>query len=316
MTPWEAKSRFGAPGRLARRALRRLLRPLEVRQREVDRSLLSAIAGIAAEDPTGTLGFSEPLVGRSITDHELPFGKLYFPDEDVLVGPFIKDHGEWAPDIAHLLQAFLAPGGTFVDVGANVGYFSVMASRLVGAEGRVFAVEPDPSNVAILRANLWRNEAANVRLLPIAAWDGRGHLSMIELPEGGAVTEVSDDPAAAEQDPRVNDGAARVLVPCERLDQLILGPVDVIKVDTQFTDHVAIRGAERIIHENPGIALIVEFCPADLRKRGEDPAEILAYYQRLGFKLRLMIGLEPTMLPSEQILADERPYLDLLLRRD
>ncbi len=65
------------------------------------------------------------------------------------------DEGEW-------LRGMLAPGQRVVDVGANVGYFTVLMSRLVGPRGSVVAVEPDRDNLRLLRLNLWLNRCHNV----------------------------------------------------------------------------------------------------------------------------------------------------------
>ena len=65
-----------------------------------------------------------------------------------------------------------------LDVGANVGYMTALAARMAGSEGLVVAVEPEPANVALLRANLWLNGLENVRVLPIAAWSARDMLPL------------------------------------------------------------------------------------------------------------------------------------------
>ncbi len=77
--------------------------------------------------------------------------------------------GQWEPALTAWLRPRLRPGRTFVDVGANIGYFSLLAARRMGGSGRVVAVEASPETFARLRANLDRNAAGNVRALNVAA---------------------------------------------------------------------------------------------------------------------------------------------------
>jgi FkbM family methyltransferase len=70
-----------------------------------------------------------------------------------------------------MLAGMLEPGDVFFDIGANVGFFTLLASKLVGPAGHVYAYEPIPSNVAVLRRHLHLNHATNVTVLPFAVWD-------------------------------------------------------------------------------------------------------------------------------------------------
>jgi len=164
-----------------------------------------------------------PLGDRRLTEAETEVGTLWLDAADVLVRPAIERYGNWSPEISAILDETLRPGMTFVDVGANIGWFSVKASRIVGQHGRVISVEPDPDNLELLRANLWRNGCTNAEVLPVAAWSETGHLSLVQLPDGGAATEVSRDASPYEDDPRVDTSsfAERALVPCLRLDDVL-----------------------------------------------------------------------------------------------
>ena len=75
----------------------------------------------------------------------------------------------YQPNLTYFLKHRLRPGDVFVDVGANIGYFSLYASTLVGNAGEVLAIEAVPTTYALLRRNLDRNQADNVRALNVAA---------------------------------------------------------------------------------------------------------------------------------------------------
>ena len=78
-------------------------------------------------------------------------------ERDRFVSRQLRDQGIWEPFETTLVMASLAPGSVFVDVGANIGYFSVVAADIVGEDGQVLAFEPDPDNFALLQANLALN---------------------------------------------------------------------------------------------------------------------------------------------------------------
>jgi FkbM family methyltransferase len=213
----------------------------------------------------------EQLDADRVVDVEADVGSIWLERHAELMTPSVVELGYWAADITSLMRHALRPGMTFVDAGANIGYFSVLASKLVGPTGRVFSIEVDPANVAILRANLWRNGAANAQVLPVAAWDENTHLNLRTIPEGGAGSSVAATGSG--------EGVAAF-----RVDELIPGPVDYMKVDCESTDHMVVKGAERLIRGNPSMITTVEFNPDHMSHTGHTPAEILDIYRGLGLK--------------------------------
>jgi FkbM family methyltransferase len=317
---WDTPSRFRGPGIAARRVLRRLMKPVTVRQdvqaqtitqglreaagwlQELDermRMLEGFTSGDGSRDLAARFegldgqaaslrtriqrleemrGLSEAVIldGGTIMELQTIAGSLWYHKDDPLIAPAVKEHGMWEPDISSLLPKVLRPGMTFVDVGANVGYFPVMASKLVGASGRVFAVEPEPRNLALLRANLWRNGVRNCSVLPVAAYHQSGHVTMA----------LNEEMRAAWIVPGYD---TTFLVPCARLDDVIVSrKVDVMKVDAEGADHLVIRGAENLIAANPDMLIVVEFLPREPIIHGETPAQILDYFLSLGLNLYLM----------------------------
>lgn len=80
----------------------------------------------------------------------------------------------WEPTVIRELGRALRPGDVFVDLGAFVGAYTLLASRLVGPEGRVLAFEPDPATRRILELNVATNGALNVTVVPFAVGDRSG----------------------------------------------------------------------------------------------------------------------------------------------
>ena len=109
---------------------------------------------------------------QSVEDAEL--GSLVFPGHDRVMTSWIAEHGEWEGHEREFLVRTVKPGCTFLNVGANVGYHALFASRLVGPTGRVFAVEPDPAAYQCLLANLADHDAGNVTAIECAAGSAAG----------------------------------------------------------------------------------------------------------------------------------------------
>ena len=95
--------------------------------------------------------------------------------------------GVWEPTITAWFQRLVGPGDVVLDVGANLGYFTLLSSRLVGPTGHVFAVEPGRRNCERLRGNLRLNDVRNVTVLPYGAWDAAGQ-AVLRTRKGGSGT--------------------------------------------------------------------------------------------------------------------------------
>jgi FkbM family methyltransferase len=307
---------------LARRAVLRLLRPYAVRQREFDSALLEAVARVA-NDGSNRRGPSprpaaqlEPRSERlralagalpgDVVEARTAVGTLWLDATDTLITPLIREHHEWEGDVTAFIETALRPGMTFVDVGANIGYFSVLASQLVGEEGRVVAVEADERTVSILRANLWRHGCSNAVVLPLAAYSQTGHVAFSVNDEGRAGSVIA---------PGSETG---VVVPCARLDDVVAPPVHVLKIDVEQAEHLVVRGAEQTVAASPGIAIVTEFWPGATKLTdGQAPVALLEYYESLGFELCLLRpdGTVEPRAPAEVLDAGKgNPLMNIVLR--
>src|SRR5437016_5817488 len=106
--------------------------------------------------------------------------------------------GLWEPQETLLVREYLSKGGVFVDVGANWGYFTLLGAGIVGEEGRVLSIEPDPRVFEILRKNILRNGFSHVSVLPVAAWDGVSDVALLGHSEDGGNWGVSKVVASSE----------------------------------------------------------------------------------------------------------------------
>ncbi|MCX2983300.1 FkbM family methyltransferase [Halieaceae bacterium IMCC14734] len=184
---------------------------------------------------------------------------------DTEVSATIRDKGIWEPDETRLLINALEPGHSFIDIGANIGYFSLLAAVLVGEEGSVLAFEPDPSNYALLQKNIHANNSTNVYAFKLALSDqaSSGHLYLNDSNLGDHQIFSNDD--------------SRVSVPIEikRADDVILPEIsrtNFIKIDTQGSEFHVLRGMSTLLQNScDNLGMLIELSPNSLSEFGVDP---------------------------------------------
>jgi FkbM family methyltransferase len=122
------------------------------------------------------------------------FGARIYCNPLDLIQRMILHFGVWEPDVSRVIEQNLAPGDVFVDVGANIGYDTLLASSRVGSAGRVVAIEASPRTFALLQRNLAANDSSsNVRAVNAAVSDRPGTLELYEVNAGniGAATTLA-----------------------------------------------------------------------------------------------------------------------------
>jgi FkbM family methyltransferase len=203
---------------------------------------------------------------------------------------FIRDCcqgiGTYEPATANLLTQYLGPGDTFVDVGAHVGFFSLMAAALVGPSGRVVAFEPNADNYRSLLHNVSINGHANVTCVNSAVGDRDGEVEFFENLDndgGHALWNPGLHPFNAQSKARQQ---ARRL-PIARLDAALasLGvkSVKAVKVDTEGAEVQVLRGGGGCLSA-PGVQLLIcEDNEFGLARLGSSGAELRQLLAKLGF---------------------------------
>ena len=88
--------------------------------------------------------------------------KLYIDKNDTVVSESLIYNKTWSKHETKLVSKYLKKGDVFVDVGAHIGYFTLLASKIVGPVGRVYAFEPNTNNFKLLQKNVKRNKLNNV----------------------------------------------------------------------------------------------------------------------------------------------------------
>jgi FkbM family methyltransferase len=197
--------------------------------------------------------------------------KLYLHDDrDQIVSRRIRAEGIWEPYESALILSLLQPGQVFVDVGANLGYFSVLAAAALGARGKVFAFEPDPDNFSLLQANLALNgltERAEVACAGLSEQDSEGRLYLSEDNFGDHQIYAGD--------------AERSSLPISLLcgEQWLstrTDRIDLVKVDTQGSETAVMRGLLPLLKRLPGPRnILIELTPYSLVQAGSSGRQLI-----------------------------------------
>ena len=215
--------------------------------------------------------------------------KLVVDTNDRLLAPWLLMDGLWESHVTGWLHDVLGPGDVMVDVGANIGYFTVLAAQLVGPGGRVVAVEASPHLCDIVRRNVAMNgHRGAVTVWNRAAWSGRQRLQLHQRVHYGANSSLAS--TGAENLADLADTEVMVEVEAAPLDELLddLTRIDVMKIDVEGAEVQALRGLARTLDAHPGMKLMFEWAPEQIRLMGDDPAEVPARLEKAGFRFRLM----------------------------
>jgi FkbM family methyltransferase len=200
------------------------------------------------------------------------------------VGIHLLTLGEWEPNYMSLFNKLLKVGDTVLDIGANHGIYALHAALAVGPSGRVHAFEPNPRLARLVDFSLKLNGFGSFATLhPVGVSDRMGSARLIfseAFSGGGAISECQLN--AAQQGAQCNLVA---------LDAVFADPgfkVDVIKMDVEGHEGLALRGMRGLLERSRDVKIMMEFGPEMMARAGVGAEEILAMLGGLGFKTWLI----------------------------
>lgn len=187
--------------------------------------------------------------------------------------------GVWEPNLTAFLTTRLRQGDVFVDVGANIGYFSLLASRLVGHEGKVIAIEASPNIFARLSDNLRRNQTTNVEATNIAISDRQGTTQLFL----GSDSNIGQTGTVSRPGSRYECDVATT-----PLDAVLVGTdvgrVRFVKVDVEGAEWPVLQGMRDLLRNGaPGLEVFVELTPKSFLAYDKTVDDVLAMFADCGF---------------------------------
>lgn len=200
--------------------------------------------------------------------------------DEVGMAPQLLEKGVYEPFETNLVKDTLKPGDTVINIGANFGYYTLLAAKLVGPEGKVFAFEPEPKNFSLLEGNIKRNNIQNVEISNQAVSNednitlnlytdeknvGNPSLSEKNIPNLKGLVEVKT-----------------VTLSTFFSDRPDILKINLIQMDTQGSEGNIIKGSTSLIEKfHPTI--IMEFWPYGLSNLNSEPVALLETLEKIGY---------------------------------
>lgn len=223
-------------------------------------------------------------------------GARFAVDTQDLIQRYLYLFGVWEPHMTSWLQRRLKPGDGFVDVGANVGVFSVLAAQLVGDKGQVVAIEASPVFHHRLLQQARLNGCRNIRAVNAAVSDRRERLTFVLASSRnmGANSIVPYD------GPAESTFETEALPLPELLDPAELANARVIKIDVEGAEGGVVRGLAPVLDRlRPDAEITVEVTPARMAQLGYSAQELLTTMTDAGFHVyRLPNDYAPESYPA------------------
>jgi FkbM family methyltransferase len=230
---------------------------------------------------------------------------LYLDDADSLALSYNK---EYEAEETQFFIENIKEGMRVVDVGANIGYYTTLFSRLVGPSGSVIAFEPDPTNFSLLEKNCKTNGCRNVTLenLALSDRDGEAKLHLSDVNRGDHRMSSSDD------------SLQTIVIKTVRLADYLKQDdrFDLLKMDIQGHEFHALKGMGDLLDAKK-VTLVMEFWPEELKKAGSDPVELLEHLISRDFEIRDSEN-ESAVIEAEQSAiwaASVKYYTNLIIRK-
>jgi len=185
-----------------------------------------------------------------------------------------------------VVRRLLRPGMCFVDVGANIGYFTLLAARRVGPTGRVFAIEPSPYAADRLSRTISANVISQVRIERCGLGRRQGEVVLCDAAVGNHTPTMLGGP-----------GSPGRLVPVRTLDECVrewsIDRIDLMKIDVEGYEPEVFAGAARTLADGKIRAILCEFNAHWLACAGTSPREVYRWLLDQGFVDRSGIAGEP-----------------------
>jgi FkbM family methyltransferase len=241
---------------------------------------------------------------------------MYLEADDMSVTPHLIANGCWEKNISDVFIQHLKPGMTVVDVGANYGYYTLLAASAVGwdgksaSPGRVYAFEPNRKTFDILMKNIQVNWLGGiVQAHQLAVSDSSKHVELhipVHFQGGSSVLRPIGQPDCTYPEECSTVRAVR-------LDDIVRCEVDLMKIDAEGSEPLVFEGMSGILERSPALTIFMEFFVPMLRQV-VDPRDFLRRIRELGFSLQWFTPWQ-TLEPFDEERALAFARFDLLLER-
>jgi FkbM family methyltransferase len=206
--------------------------------------------------------------------------KIYVMNNDLDVGVGIIRSKVYEPHITHIFEQLLKSGSTFLDIGANIGYYTLLAASLVGDVGQVLSFEPNFQNLQLLYSSILENKFQNIVVYPFAASDSHELLKLKSFGSNGFL----EPPSYCQSNLQ--------LVQSIRVDDLLqsVRQINLVKIDIEGYEPLAIAGMDKLLRNYRPI-IISEYSPWHIQHRCQrNPEDYLKQLASYNYRLHIIDG--------------------------
>jgi len=225
------------------------------------------------------LKYPDKDVSLKIGDHTL---SVFSPRKN-RIGRALYNDRIWEPEVTAVIQKNTQPGMVALDVGADIGYYTVNLAKRVGPQGRVIAFEPIPEARKRLEQNISTNGYNNITVSPYALGNQDG---IVYLEDPFTKSRIS-----LTKSENGSNGANDIKVIIKRMDDLIndleLDRIDIVKMDIEGAEHEALRGMEQSLRKYKPV-LVIEVHHEYLPFFNSTADAVLEWLKGVGYRLELI----------------------------
>lgn len=211
---------------------------------------------------------------------EIEGNKIYLDEKDSL---FLSS-GMHEKTIVDLVKNEIHEGDIVIDIGAHIGYYTVLFAKLVGPKGKVFAFEASPTNFEILKKNVAVNDYQNVILNNKAVSDKNGKLTLYVAGETSTQNFLFEPEKTTET----------IEIDTITLDEYFLdfdNKIDFMKIDVVGAEPRVIKGMNTILRKNDSLKIVQEWWPNGIKKHGFEPEYHLKLLTQMDYKIYEIDGV-------------------------
>ncbi|MEM2487619.1 MAG: FkbM family methyltransferase [Thermoproteota archaeon] len=230
--------------------------------------------------------FCEPILYHILPDIVYVHGSKMLKNRSILFPLLLMASQKYESDTVELFKQVIKEGMVVVDVGASFGFYTLLASKLVGKSGRVYAFEPDPRNFYLLTENVRLNQYTNVTCVKKAILDKPRFIKLFLSTKGPLTSTVFPGYKVHNA---INIEATSLDIFFKDINYV---PIHVIKMDIEGAEMLAILGAEEVLKRNRDLKIFIEFYPEGIRRSGFTPETFFNKLLAHGFKIYVINGLK------------------------
>jgi len=208
---------------------------------------------------------------------EIEGRKMFTQNNDGLALSIFKIY---EPNQTEIVKKYVHEGDIVIDIGAHVGYYTLLMAQLVGENGKVYSFEPDPVNFQLLKKSVEINGFENVVLIQKAVSNITDKVKLFLGDDDSAINRIYDA--------KLGDAKESIDVESVTIDEYFKENdelVNFIKIDSEGSEVKIINGMKQFLSRNQELVMMTEFFPFLIKKSGDEPNQYLKSLEKSGFSL-------------------------------